>query len=130
MGEGILADYAVSLLSIAAGKHIIIGMPIAFGEGDVRSRIRNLMNRRKPASWMILTAGIVCAVLAVCLLTNPMLKRFSEYRIQTEDIAEYAEYFGEDAKHRKNKMLAIDIFPKEIPSSAQIEQFCYEYYNP
>lgn len=42
MGDGILADYTASLLSLATGKHIIAGMPLAFGEGDTKGRIRNL----------------------------------------------------------------------------------------
>ena len=36
MGTGILADYTASLLSLATGKHIIAGMPLAFGEGDTK----------------------------------------------------------------------------------------------
>lgn len=31
MGDGIRADYTASLLSLATGKHIIAGMPLAFG---------------------------------------------------------------------------------------------------
>lgn len=71
MGEGVLADYTASLLSLATGKHIIAGMPLAFGEGDTKGRIRNLANWKKPAFWVILVSVIACVVLAVCLLTNP-----------------------------------------------------------
>ncbi len=75
MGDGVLADYTASLLSLATGKHIIAGMPLAFGEGDTKGRIRNLANWKKPAIWVILVAVIVCVVLAVCLLTNPVTKQ-------------------------------------------------------
>ena len=71
MGDGILADYTASLLSLATGKHIIAGMPLAFGEGDTKGRIRNLANWKKPAFWVVLIAVILCVVTAVCLLTNP-----------------------------------------------------------
>ncbi len=71
MGESVLADYTASLLSLATGKHIIAGMPLAFGEGDTKGRIRNLANWKKPAFWVVLVAVIACVVLAVCLLTNP-----------------------------------------------------------
>lgn len=47
------------------------GMPLAFGEGDTKGRIRNLVNWKKPAIGVILAAVIACAVLAICLLTNP-----------------------------------------------------------
>ena len=71
MGDGVLADYAASLLSLATGKHIIAGMPLAFGEGDTKGRIRNLANWKKPAFWVVLAGVIACAILAICLLTNP-----------------------------------------------------------
>ena len=71
MGAGILADYTASLLSLATGKHIIAGMPLAFGEGDTKGRIRNLANWRKPAFWVVLVAVIACIALAVGLMTNP-----------------------------------------------------------
>ena len=71
MGDGILADYTASLLSLATGKHIIAGMPLAFGEGDTKGRIRNLANWKEPAFWVIVIAVILCIAAAVCLLTNP-----------------------------------------------------------
>ncbi len=72
MGESVLADYTASLLSLATGKHIIAGMPLAFGEGDTKGRIRNLANWKKPAFWVILVTVSACVVLAVTLLTNPV----------------------------------------------------------
>ena len=71
MGDSIRADYAASLLSLSTGRHIIAGMPLAFGEGDTEGRIRNLANRKKPALWAVFTAGVVCVAAAVFLLTNP-----------------------------------------------------------
>lgn len=49
LGEGIRADYSASLLSLATGRRIIAGTPLAFGEGATKGRIRNLANWRKPA---------------------------------------------------------------------------------
>lgn len=71
MGPDILADYTASLLSLATGRRIIAGMPLAFGEGDTKGRIRNLASWRKPAFWAVLAAAAACVALAVCLLTNP-----------------------------------------------------------
>ena len=78
MGTGILADYTASLLSLATGKHIIAGMPLAFGEGNTKGRIRNLANWRKPAFWVVLAAVIACVALAVGLITNPAGCPFDE----------------------------------------------------
>ena len=71
MGDGVLADYTASLLSLATGRRILAGMPLAFGEGDTIGRIRNLANWKRPAFWAVLMAVTACIVFAVCLLTNP-----------------------------------------------------------
>ena len=71
MGDCILADYTASLLSLATGKHIIAGMPLAFGEGDTKGRIRNLANWKRPVFWVVMVAVAACVALAVGLLTNP-----------------------------------------------------------
>lgn len=71
-GESIRSEYAASLLSLATGRRIIAGTPLAFGEGDPKSRIRNLANWHKPAFWVIFVALVLTIVLAVCLLTNPI----------------------------------------------------------
>lgn len=72
MGKDIRADYSALLLTLATGRRIIAGAPLAFGEGDTKGRIKNLANWKKPAFWVILAAVIACIVLAVCLLTNPV----------------------------------------------------------
>ena len=80
LGEQILADYTASLLSLATGKTIIAGVPLAFGEGDTKGRIRNLAHWKKPAFWVVLVAIIACAVLGVGLLTNPAKEDTSDYK--------------------------------------------------
>lgn len=65
------ADYSASLLTLATGRRIIAGTPLAFGEGDTTGRIRNLANWRKPAFLVVLVAVVACIALAVGLMTNP-----------------------------------------------------------
>lgn len=72
LGEQILPDYAASLLSLATGKTIIAGVPLAFGEGDTKGRIRNLAHWKKPAFWVVFVAVAACVILGVGLLTNPV----------------------------------------------------------
>ena len=69
LGAAIRADYAASILSLATGRKLAV--PLAFGAGDPKGRIRNLARWKRPALWGILAAVLACAVLAVCLLTNP-----------------------------------------------------------
>lgn len=71
-GEGLRASYAASLLTLATGKRIIAGTPLAFGEGDPKERIKNLSSWKRPGLWMVILTVVLCVVLAVCLVTNPL----------------------------------------------------------
>lgn len=67
----IRADYSASLLTLATGRRIIAGTPLAFGEGDTKGRINNLSKWKKPAVWVVPIAVVACVILAISLLTNP-----------------------------------------------------------
>ena len=71
LGEGIRADYSASLLSLATGRRIIAGTPLAFGEGDTKSRIKNMLNWKKPKTWIIFAALIACVAAIVFCAANP-----------------------------------------------------------
>ena len=86
IGGDVRADYSASLLTLATGRRIIAGTPLAFGEGDTKGRIRNLANWRKPAFWVVLLAEVACIVLAVSLLTNPAAER--EFPINGSNVSD------------------------------------------
>ena len=71
MNEDIKKPYAASLLSLAAGRHILNGSPLAFGEGNVKGRIKNVLNYKKPRFWVTLAAVIITVIVGTGLLTNP-----------------------------------------------------------
>lgn len=92
LGEGIRADYSASLLSLATGRRIIAGTPLAFGEGDTKSRIRNLLNWKKPRTWIILTALVVCLVAIVFCAANPQKDSVEDNNMIAWEVdAEYPE---------------------------------------
>lgn len=67
LGEKVRGDYSASLLSLATGRRIIAGTPLAFGEGDTGSRIRNLLRWKRPKVWITAAAAVLClAVVAAC----------------------------------------------------------------
>ena len=72
MGEQVCADYAQSLASLASGRHTFTGMPLAFAEGDPKSRIRNLANWKKPAVRTVVMAVGISVILAASLLVDPV----------------------------------------------------------
>ena len=71
LGEDIRADYSQALLCLATHKRLIAGMPLAFGEGETKGRVRNMARWRRPKVWVSGICAVLClAVLAVCAL-NP-----------------------------------------------------------
>ena len=82
LGEGIRKDYSQSLLNLSAGRRFAF-TPLAFGEGNTGKRIRNLGKWKKPVLWIVVIAAVLCTVLAVCLLTDPMGKK---QPVQTQPI--------------------------------------------
>lgn len=72
LGGGIKKEYSASLLNLATGKYIINAAPLAFGEGDTGSRIRNVLKYKKPHVAAVCAAVMIVAAAAVFLLANPM----------------------------------------------------------
>jgi beta-lactamase regulating signal transducer with metallopeptidase domain len=71
LGTDAKKDYSTSLLSLAANRRIIIAGPLAFGESNVKARIKNVLNYRQPAFWMVIAAAIAVVCVGVGLISNP-----------------------------------------------------------
>lgn len=72
LGAEIRADYAASLLRLATGRRVITGTPLAFGEGETKSRIKNLLTWKKPKRRVLLAAVAACAAVLVACGVNPL----------------------------------------------------------
>lgn len=71
LGEGIRADYSASLLSLATGRRIIAGTPLAFGEGDTKSRIKNMAKWKQSPKWVSIVSFILCFSFLTACAANP-----------------------------------------------------------
>ena len=71
MGKSDIAAYSQALLDCSMPRRTIAACPLAFGEGNVKTRIKSVLNYKKPAFWIIAAALVVCAALAVFLMTDP-----------------------------------------------------------
>lgn len=85
LGESVRQDYAASLLSLATGRRIIAGMPLAFGEGDTKERIRNLARWKKPTVLVMLLSLVVCLLLSVCLITDSKKSNSSSENVHSDN---------------------------------------------
>ncbi|MBQ6337005.1 MAG: M56 family metallopeptidase [Ruminococcus sp.] len=66
--------YATALVNAAAPRRMVAACPLAFGETGVKARVKNVLNYKKPAFWVIVTVIVLSVVIAVCFLTNPVSK--------------------------------------------------------
>lgn len=72
-----IADYSQALLECSLPRRQVTACPLAFGEVGVKQRVKNVLNYKKPALWIVLIALLLCAGIALCLLTNPFGNRIS-----------------------------------------------------
>ena len=77
MGSEQRADYTQALVSCSVSRRSIAACPLAFGEVGVKTRVKSVMNYKKPAFWIILASALICAAAAVCFLTDPKTERSS-----------------------------------------------------
>ena len=66
-----MAAYSQALLDCSFPRRRIAACPLSFGEVSVKERVKGVLNYKKPAFWIIAAAVVVCAALAICLMTNP-----------------------------------------------------------
>lgn len=63
--------YSMALLSVASGRKISLGMPLAFSENSTKSRIMNVLKYRRPKFWISCASGVVIVAIMAGLLSNP-----------------------------------------------------------
>jgi beta-lactamase regulating signal transducer with metallopeptidase domain len=63
-------NYSETLLSISSRQSGMF-IPLAFGESNVKSRIRNILNYKRPRFWIIIMAVLILTISAAVLISNP-----------------------------------------------------------
>ena len=69
--EDIRAGYSSSLLSISAKQNALLS-PLAFGESNVKSRIKNVLSYKRPAFWAVVVIAIAAIAVSIGLAVNPV----------------------------------------------------------
>ena len=78
MGGEIGQEYSSLLLRLATGKAKISPMPLAFGEGDTKERIVNILKWKKTTKWGMFLATVLCMVVVVGCAVNWEKKEVAE----------------------------------------------------
>lgn len=66
-----IAAYSQALLDCSISRNRISACPLAFGETSVKTRIRGILNYKKPTFWILSLSIVACMIFAVCLMTDP-----------------------------------------------------------
>ena len=64
--------YSLCLLSVAAGRRFPAPGPLAFGETDVKGRIRHALKWKKPRRWAAAAATVLCLAALLACTANPV----------------------------------------------------------
>lgn len=110
--EDIRKEYATSLLSLSVGRRLILGVPLAFGEGNVKGRIKNVARYKKPLISVAICTVIGCIILAIALLTSPLSTTTLEEATPDEDTL----LTEEDNTQKDNMQLEMEEVEVTIPT--------------
>ena len=105
------ADYSQALLSCAAPKRAVAACPLAFGEGNIKMRVKSALHYKKPAFWVAAAAVLAVVIVAVCFLTNPRSERGSlvwAQKLNAADVASIELYVPAEGEARQYKKLGTE----------------------
>lgn len=117
------ADYCQALLNCSVHRKMISACPVAFGEVSVKQRITSVLNYKRPAFWIIIVSVIVCIVMAVCFLTNPVNKENVNENIENNIENQQVDNTQIDSAQLNNEQLnsvndSIDMSDDKFPEEA------------
>ena len=102
------ADYSQALLSCAAPGRAVAACPLAFGEGNIKMRVKSALHYKKPAFWVAAAAVLAVVIVAVCFLTNPRSERGSlvwAQKLNAADVASIELYVPAEGEARQYKKI-------------------------
>ncbi len=105
--------YSKALLLCSVQEHKIDACPVAFGEDDVKRRIKAVLEYRKPVAGVVTAAAACCILLAVCFLTRPVLQEKTTGEVaalvtaisENEITVDVVEYVTDEDTERKQQLI-------------------------
>jgi beta-lactamase regulating signal transducer with metallopeptidase domain len=114
-GEDIRVNYSSSLFAFSAKQSGLLS-PLAFGEGNVKSRIKNVLNYKQPSFWIILSAVIIISFVLILFGTDPQ-------KASGESVENSQKQVIDPELIYKNETLGFSIyFPEEWKDKYIIEE--------
>ena len=98
-------DYSQTLLNLSIPRKYISACPVAFGEGGINERIKNVLKMKKSKNIVITVAVALCAILAVCFLTYPRDRKTTSpepAKTQVSENTEKVEEIKDETEENNN----------------------------
>ena len=111
LGAGVKKEYSRSLLALSTGETRFWSGPLAFGEGGVKGRVRNILAYRKRTVLAVLLAAAVIIVVGAGLLLNPARENEAAGE-ETQKLAAFVEDYAEAFCSRAGERI-VDFFMDE-----------------
>lgn len=126
-------EYACTLLELAQDRSWKVGYPIAFGENNVRSRVKNTVKAKKSATWVVAAVAFVAGMATVVLLVNG--RETEESIVATDGKSEAGYQLAEEQTGKEQSDVQFlpneEIIVTAVPGTdANEETTMHEYYMP
>ena len=97
MGEDVKEAYSLALLQLSGEESAACGSPIAFGEGNVRRRIQNILGWHKRRIVTVVSLAVLLGILVFGLALNPAerAQKEAEEQLRLGFVHAYANAFCE-----------------------------------
>lgn len=71
LGKDYKKDYSSSLLNLSTGRRYSFGTSLPFGVGNIKGRVKNVLNYKEPKFWLVLIVLALILIFSISLFTNP-----------------------------------------------------------
>lgn len=71
LGTDVREDYSRTLVSLAENRRSPVINPLAFGETNIKARVKNAMNFHQAKKWTSVAAGVACVLIMTACAANP-----------------------------------------------------------
>ncbi|MBE6712574.1 MAG: hypothetical protein E7580_03515 [Ruminococcaceae bacterium] len=117
MNEEERRDYARALLKCSTRSVGVYACPLAFGEQNVKGRIKMTLYYKKPVFWIIILSLIIAAIAAIGILSDPILKN-EEKNAQEKNVIINSD--------KKNKSATLEEAVEVEPMRYQYDEYTYQ----
>ena len=87
LGVDSRCEYSEALLDCAVSRRTIAACPVAFGEIGIKTRVKNILNYRKPTFWIVTAAVAICVIVPVCFMTQKKDEAQDKDKTRENDIS-------------------------------------------